>query len=358
MRVRSANNVQRRKDPFSKKAVALKLAISAAAIVCVINFWLFQSYYTKTDIHVKYNDNDDDTVSLTSGGWGADEATQREEWEPVSAFDDADSNDVVVEESTAKDATTKEHLETFQSSESCYKARINTVPHDLYGKLQKPYLNVGFPKMGTNSLHNFFECGGFKSVHYRCSRIDSCARCMRESVEAGGLPLDLCELPPKKIDMYAQMDDGVYFPQIELLQELVTGYPKATLFLTFRPMEKWYNSLKKWPPRPNGPHFNEKLRKANITGFPSGVGKNVDEFSDWYCKHVERVRAIVDQNPSMTLVEVDIEDPTIAKRMSDIFDIDETCWGRSNVNPIANPDLDLSGVQIAKAFGGGKKKDN
>ena len=95
MRVRSANNGQRRKDTFSKKAVALKLTISAAAIVCVINIWLFQSYYTKSDIHVSYNDDDDDTVStLTSGGWGADEATKREEWEPVSALDDADSNDI------------------------------------------------------------------------------------------------------------------------------------------------------------------------------------------------------------------------------------------------------------------------
>ena len=95
--------------------------------------------------------------------------------------------------------------------------------------------------------------------------------------------------------------------------------------------------------------MNDKLRDANITGFPSGVGENVDEFADWYCKHVERVRDIAERN-SIALVEVDIEDSTIAKRMSDMFDIDESCWGHTNANPIANPDLDLSKVQVAQKF--------
>ena len=146
------------------------------------------------------------------------------------------------------------------------------------------------------------------------------------------------------------MDDGIYFPQIELLDEIVAAYPKATLFLTFRSVEKWYNSMKNWPPRKRGPHMVDKLRKENITGFPSGVGENIDEFGDWYCKHVERVRDIVARNPSIALVEVDIEDPSIAKRMSKIFEIDESCWGHSNVNPISNPDLDLSGVQLSRKF--------
>ena len=33
-----------------------------------------------------------------------------------------------------------------------------------------------------------------------------------------------------------------------------------------------------------------------------------------------------------------------------MFEIDESCWGHTNANPIANPDLDLSKVQVAQKF--------
>ncbi len=351
MVVPSTNNRQRRNDVFFTTAATVKLILSAAAIGTFMNLLLFQRYHSQDDIHLTHYDidNDDEEVQPIDNGWEADGDTIQEEWVPIldinspSSVDDNKTAEQPVHDKTA------EQLSQFSSSDSCLKARNNTVPKHLYGKLQKPYLNFGLPKMGTSSIHHFFECGGLASAHFRCNRIHSCARCMKHSVEAGGLPLDLCELRGE-IDVYAQMDDGRYFPQIELLDELVAGYPKATLFLTFRSIEKWYNSLQKWPPRKNGPHMNDKMMKMNITGFPSGVGKNVDEFADWFCKHVERVRDIVARTPSLTLVEVDIEDSTIAKRMSDIFEIDESCWGHSNVNPLANPDVDLSEVQLAPKF--------
>ena len=105
----------------------------------------------------------------------------------------------------------------------------------------------GFPKMGTSSLHAYFKCGGLKSTHYYYCNDDNtipnkdrlCVSCIKESVKAGLPPLTQCD----NADMYAQLDDGVYFPQIELLEDIVQEYPNATFFLTFRNMEKWYNSL-------------------------------------------------------------------------------------------------------------------
>lgn len=358
--------MQRRNNDggFSTKAVALKLVLSAAAIGTVTNLWLLQSY-SKDDIYLTHHDVDDEVQPewepiLDYNSPSSDKATEPSIDDKLKAFlvnehsvDDKAAEPSVDDETTTSvddKNTLEQRSQLSDSTRSCFKARNNTVPEHLYGKLQKPYLNLGFPKMGTSSLHNFFNCGGLKSVHYRCNRVDSCARCMKESVEAGGKPLDLC-IDTEPIDMYAQMDDGnSYFPQIELLDELVAGYPTATLFLTFRPTEKWYNSLKNWPPRKNGPHMNRKIRDANITGLPSGVGNYEGEFADWFCKHVERVRDIVARNPSLTLVEVDIEDSTIAERMSDTFEIDESCWGHTNVNPMAHPDLDLSDVQVAKKF--------
>lgn len=358
--VGTTNNRPRRNDGFSTKMVALKAGVIGAAVVTLFNLWAFHSYYSSqkdNGIHLTHLDVDDEEPRFEEEDWWTTvdegDATQSAEWEPI-INDNKKSSSPVVAEATSSALSSQ----LSSSTASCFEARDDTVPEHLYGKLAKPYLNLGFPKTGTSSLHKFFECGGLRSAHYRCNRVDSCARCIRQSVEAGGEPLELCELGGNnKFDVYAQMDDGHYFPQIEVLDDIVAAYPEATLFLTFRNMTKWYNSLKKWPPRKRGPHLNDKLRENNITGFPTGVGKNVSEFSDWFCNHVQRVRRVVNDNPSLTLVEVDIEDSNIAKRMSDMFEIDESCWGHANVNPIANPDLNITeGVEVAKKFTMLKKK--
>ena len=198
----------------------------------------------------------------------------------------------------------------------------------------------GFPKMGTSSLHAYFKCGGLKSTHYYCNDDNTipnkdrlCVSCIKESVKAGLPPLTQCD----NADMYAQLDDGVYFPQIELLEDIVQEYPNATFFLTFRNMEKWYNSLLNWPPKKTqsgGLSMVDRLRKGAITDGPTTSTQ--EEFSEWYCKHVQRVRDIVSQHSSHTLVEVDIEDPTVGQYMEDIFGIRKSCWGRMNANTMLN----------------------
>jgi hypothetical protein len=55
----------------------------------------------------------------------------------------------------------------------------------------------------------------------------------------------------------------------------------------------------------------------------------LQNFTDFFCNHVKRVREIV---PPDRLVEVDIEDPSAGHLLSDIFDIDESCWKMTNVN--------------------------
>ncbi|KAL3788952.1 hypothetical protein HJC23_000236 [Cyclotella cryptica] len=232
---------------------------------------------------------------------------------------------------------------------SCLKARKNTVPPSLFGKLPRPFINLGFPKMGTSSLHAFFECGGYKSHHFACGkdaitkRKISCAKCISNSISASKPPLALCE----EADMYAQMDNGTFFPQTELLHQLHEGYPQATFFLTFRNMTKWYHSLSHWPPRPRGPHMDERLQKLDITGFPKGKGKNEEEFTEWYCNHVLRVRELI-ENSDHHLIEVDIEDESTAQSMGDLFGISQGCWGHANVNLNIHPDANTSEVQVSK----------
>jgi len=252
--------------------------------------------------------------------------SDEEDDDGLEAFDEAD-DDYATSEDT-KDSKEDEDVASF-FNQKCLKARRDTVME--FNNLPKPYINLGFPKMGTSSLHSFFKCGGLTSTHYSCGKkSEKCSLCTKHSVEAGLPPLALCG----EADMYAQLDNGQYFPQIELLEEFIHGHPNATFFLTFRSMEKWYQSLRNWPPRQHGPHMNNRFRKLNITGLPAGQGKNLEELSDWYCKHVERVRGLVARHPSHTLVEVDIEDPDVGQRMEDMFGIEKSCWGHKNANAI------------------------
>ena len=228
---------------------------------------------------------------------------------------------------------------------NCLKANKDSVPLPLYRNLPKPYINLGFPKMGTSSIHHFFMCGGLDSTHLQCGEGYACAECTRKSIKEGLPPLAKCG----NADVYAQIDDGYYFPQIELLEDFVHGHPNTTFLLTFRDMRKWYYSITHWPPRPRGPHKDEQFKMLNITGSPSNKGKSHQkEFDDWYCRHVQRVRNAVAQNPSHSLVEVDIDDPDTGKHMEDIFGIDKSCWGQTNVNPYIHPELDHSKVILSK----------
>ena len=234
----------------------------------------------------------------------------------------------------------------YSMDSNCLKANKDSVPLPLYRNLPKPYINLGFPKMGTSSIHYFFKCGGLDSTHLHCGRgKGKCAECARTSVREGLPPLAKCG----NADVYAQIDNGQYFPQIELLEDLVHGHPNATFLLTFRDMQKWYYSITHWPPRQRGPHLDKFFKKWNITGSPSNKGKSHQkEFDDWYCRHVQRVRNVVSKNPSHTLVEVDIDDPDTGKHMEDIFGIDKSCWGQTNVNAYIHPELDQSKANLSR----------
>lgn len=138
--------------------------------------------------------------------------------------------------------------------------------------------------------------------------------------------------------MYSQIDGTgtggkMYFPQVELLDEIVRAYPNATFFLTFWSMDGWYRSISKWKPNKINKKIKflkDRMAVANITGLPVGLD-GLENFTDFFCNHVRRVREVV---PRDRLVEIDIEDHRrTGPLLPDIFDIDEECWIQMNANP-------------------------
>ena len=173
-------------------------------------------------------------------------------------------------------------------------------------------------------------------MHYRCKKNTLCAECIFQSALAGEPPLNRCGTA----HVYSQIEGNIngvsiYFPQIELLEELVRS-TNATFILPFRTMKGWYRSISNWPPSLESYHLKDRLRRSNITGMPFSTGDSLRVFSNFFCGHVQRVRDIV---PPDRLVEIDIEDPTTGSRLADIFDLDEACWGQSNINANIHPEL-------------------
>lgn len=203
-------------------------------------------------------------------------------------------------------------------------------------------INLGMPKMGSSSIHSYFDCGGYKSVHWLCGG-RYCGDCIEEAIQSG-LPPFSSQDPKCKINStigsYAQIDRGPEnLVQVNYLTEIMSGVPSATFILTFRNMTKWYMSLSRWWTDSNEVPFkstkDNSMRKrfevANITGLPQGVGRNVSEFSQFYCEYVKRVRKEVAKYPGRhKLIEIDIEDPSVGWQMEDLFGVNRTCWGISN----------------------------
>ncbi|KAL7499392.1 hypothetical protein ACHAWT_008167 [Skeletonema menzelii] len=208
--------------------------------------------------------------------------------------------------------------------------------------LRYTVINLGMPKMGSSSIHDYFECGGHQSVHWLCGG-RYCGDCIKESIDSGLPPLSSQDPKCRKINnvtSYAQIDRGPEnLIQANYLNEILSGVPNATFIMTFRNMTKWYMSLTNWwsdskqvpflPTKDNS--MRKRFEVANITGLPVGVGRNVSEFTHFYCEYVKRVRKEVAKYPGRhELIEIDIEDPSVGLQMEEVFGVNRTCWGKSN----------------------------
>mmetsp|Transcript_24434 Transcript_24434/g.37383 ORF Transcript_24434/g.37383 Transcript_24434/m.37383 type:complete len:309 (-) Transcript_24434:275-1201(-) len=232
-----------------------------------------------------------------------------------------------------------EHSES--DSESCLRPRSNNRDAVVKSPMKLPIINLGMPKMGSTSLQSYLECGGYESVHWLCGG-RYCGDCIEEAIQAG-LPPFSSQDPKCKInniDAYTQIDRGPEnLVQVNYLHEIMAGVPSATFVLTFRNMTKWYMSMSNWWTDSKEVPFNStkdntmrgRFEVANITGLPVGVGRNVSEFSHFYCEYVKRVREEVAKYPGRhELIEIDIEDPTVGRQMEEAFGVNRTCWGHSN----------------------------
>lgn len=238
-------------------------------------------------------------------------------------------------------------MQSESSGRECLVARIaSTLTFDpsIYS-LPKPVINLGFPKVGSTTMHEFFECAGFRSSHHMCDskgfikfNNNRCGVCFKNAIRRDRPMLKTCG----NYDAWTQIDsDGLFYPQMEHLQRIHDESPSATFVLPFRDIRKWIKSLENWSIRVGNMSAPKSLKhliaEEDLPGLPPGVGHTEQELVEWWCWHVENVREFVRIHPSHALVEVDIEDPLAGSMMGTLFGAQPSCWGHASGNQLKEP---------------------
>jgi len=192
--------------------------------------------------------------------------------------------------------------------------------------LPLPFLNVGFPKVGSNSLQNYFRCLGLNANHGQNGFL------MVKNLAKG---VDIYKLRGIKSHAYTQLDSNFgqgFYPQITLLDELHEVDPNSTFFLNFRPIHDWINSVKEW-------HLMiHRMRKYTMPGLiltPEQVKANNEQgrrtkpplskiqMAKWWCGHVLHIREYVKEYSSHALIELDLYDSNgTASLLYDLLQVD------------------------------------
>jgi len=185
-----------------------------------------------------------------------------------------------------------------------------------------PIFVASLPKSGTTSIHRYFLCGGHESSHQWIGDHQRTGECIRENLHANRPPFEECG-PPIVTDagfaIYNSTTDTVdcFTPSIEALNGFYKHYPRATIVHGVRNASAWYDSFSTWA---NG-NFVQRWHRC--------FGKwNRKEWMDFYEWHRDSLRQFAQEHPSITFIEVALEDRETGTVLEDMIGIPAECWGR------------------------------
>ena len=205
-----------------------------------------------------------------------------------------------------------------------------------------PILNMGFPKMGSSTLWEFFKCAGIAASHHQQGNK------ILELINSGAPHvLRRIAVPTKGVhwDAHMQLDVNFgecAFPQIQVLDEFHHEFPNATFVLNFRPVMDWIKSAQLHGAP--GKSMAVRWRHCRLPGLlckPVSAEQQsrhqdyCDDFglARWWCSHVKHIRSFVKQYPSHDLIELDLYDPSESSSiLAELFQTNASCWGHANEN--------------------------
>jgi hypothetical protein len=208
-------------------------------------------------------------------------------------------------------------------------------------KAPLPIFDASLFKSGTTTAHQYFLCGGQRSVHHGYpyplhklipARFKKIGFFIRNNVRKGrppftGMDYDIFHEPGIQ-----EGNDLCWHPSVHALEEIYQAYPNSTILQIVRPAEKWVRSLQRYKKGA----LMRRVGSCTCKNFPRdlyGDDLTDEDFANFYTQQVERVRDFANSHPSLNYIEVELEDPDIGKILEDRVGIEASCWGHANGTP-------------------------
>ena len=194
-------------------------------------------------------------------------------------------------------------------------------------------INLGVAKSGTMSLHNFFECNGWRASHnLDCGSRKRCSTRLSQFLDDARADARLGFLTPSAAlerlrthlggyDAHTELNaaggPGIYgecqFPQVERAAELVRAVPGACYVLTHRPAESWvrsmltYHRLDRATGRPTNLSLGEEVVNSCARRQMAGP-RSVAQLGPWYEEHVRRAKGAMRSAPCALALDIEAAD--------------------------------------------------
>lgn len=195
-------------------------------------------------------------------------------------------------------------------------------------KIPYPIFVASLPKSGTTSIARMFYCGNVSTAHTFANTHDGrqvrIGECYQSNVNLNRAPFSGCG----GYDVWS--DNGLirgkrcYYPSVHGLQSFYQWYPNSTILLIKRKKELWRQSVRNWK---NG----ALVRKWRVcsSGFPPSRATD-SQLESFYEEHATRIRDFVRARPSLSYVEIQLEDPDAGRQLEDALGIEKSCFKHHN----------------------------
>ena len=198
-----------------------------------------------------------------------------------------------------------------------------------------PIFVVSLPKSGTTTVARYFYCGKIWTANTFCNTNQPngthrpqmrIGHCILENMQQNrSNPLHDCGNYKVWTDLGHPRGTPCFYPSVHGLAYIAEYFPQATLLLTTRRnATTWAQSIRRWDSHNKILH---KWRRCDL--FPSDLSTDaeLESFYEWHIRHVQD---FVAAHPSLTLIQVNLEDDDAAEQMQAQIGVPAACLGHHN----------------------------
>ncbi|GAX28882.1 hypothetical protein FisN_20Lh185 [Fistulifera solaris] len=196
-------------------------------------------------------------------------------------------------------------------------------------KVPFPIFVASLFKSGTTTINAYFQCGGQRSVHWETDDGERTGKCLYENVRDGKDPFAGCgDYDVWTDNSFIRAPSLCWDPSVTSLDAIYQAYPNATILLTVRDSLAWTRSVIRW-----GKLFQRLRTCLNLwPNQPQKSPLDVEDLRNFYWWQIQHVRDFAAAHPSMTFLEVGLEDSATASILEEKIGIPASCWGKHNEN--------------------------